>query len=216
VRRATACVLLLALALAGGCGSDSSKDDAAARARARAQARQARLVAAGRPLFVKRCAACHTLEGRVAHPTFIESPIPNLDEVRPRLHYVEYRIQHGGFDMATFEGELSHPQIRAVAAYVTEVAGSRVAEPDADSEQLALGEQVFRGNCQSCHRIDGRRSTGAPPYPGTDFNLVKPSERLVLRQILRGIPEEMPSFRRKLSAEQRRAVAAYVTTTAGE
>lgn len=216
MRRATACVLLLALALAGGCGSDSSRDDAAARARVRAQARQARLVAVGRPLFVKRCAECHTLVGRVAHPTFIESPIPNLDEVKPRLSYVEYRVRHGGFDMATFEGELSDPQIRAVAAYVAEVAGSRIVEPDADSEQLALGQQVFRGNCERCHSIDERRATGVPTYPGTDFNRVKPSELMVLQQILRGIPGEMPSFRRKLSPEQRRAVAAYVTTTAGE
>lgn len=215
MRRATACVLLLILACAGGCGSDNSKDEAAARSRAKA-ARHARLVAAGRPVFAGHCASCHTIEGRVAHPTFIESPIPNLDEVKPRAPYVEERARRGGFDMASFEGELSDTQIRAVAAYVAEVAGSKVVASDATSQQLAMGEQVFRQSCNRCHGIGGRRPTGRPSYPGTDFNVVKPSEQLVMTRILSGIPEEMPSFRGRLTREQLRAVAAYVTTTAGE
>jgi cbb3-type cytochrome c oxidase subunit III len=219
VRRATACVLLLVLALAGGCGGEGSKRDdaaaAAARARARA-ARQARLVAAGKPVFVKHCASCHTIEGRTAHPTFIESPIPNLDEVKPKEDYVAERADVGGIDMPSLKGEMSQAQFDAVVAYVAGVAGSRVAEPDADAQQLAAGEQVFRGNCQSCHSIDGRSRTGRPTFPGTDFNRVKPGEQLVMRQILRGIPEEMPSFRGRLSRAQLHAVAAYVTATAGE
>jgi cbb3-type cytochrome c oxidase subunit III len=211
-------VLLLVLALAGGCGSDSSKrDDAAAAARARARAaRQARLVAAGRSVFAKHCALCHTLEGRVAHPTFIESPIPNLDEVKPQADYIRDRVETGGFDMPGFQSELSPADFDAVVAYVAGVAGSRIVDPGASAQQLAMGEQVFRGNCQRCHAIGGRRATSRPTFPGTDFNRVKPSEQLVLRQILRGIGEAMPSFRGRLTREQLRAVAAYVTTTGGE
>ncbi len=219
MRRATACVLLLALALAGGCGSDNSKRDeaaAAARARAKAAARQARLMADGRRVFVSRCALCHTIEGRIAHPTFIESPIPNLDEVKPTADYVHERIDSGGFDMPSIGPELSRAQYEAVVAYVVGVAGSRIADPNASTQQLAMGEQVFRGNCQRCHAIGGRQATTRPTYPGTNFNRVKPSEQLVMRQALRGIPEEMPSFRGKLTRAQLRAVAAYVTTTAGE
>lgn len=216
MRRATACVLLLILTLAGGCGSGSSKDDAAARARARAQARHARLVAAGRPVFVKHCGSCHTIEGRVAHPTFIESPIPNLDEVKPRIAYIRERIESGGFDMPGFSSEMSPAQLDAVVAYVAAVAGSRVAEPDADAGTLASGESVFRQSCERCHGIDRRSRTSEETYAGTDFNLVKPSERLVMGQILRGIPDAMPSFRGRLSPAQLRAVAAYVSATAGE
>jgi len=218
VRRATACVLLaLALALAGGCGSDSSKDDAAAAARARAKAaREARMVAAGRPLFTARCGICHTIEGRIAHPTFIESPIPNLDEVQPRERYLRERIAGGGIDMPSLTEELTAKETDEVVAYVLAVAGRRVAVPDADAQQLATGEQVFRDNCQRCHGIDGRRPTGRSVYGGTDFTNVKPSEQLVMRQALRGIPEAMPSFRGRLTREQLKAVAAYVTTTAGE
>ena len=217
MRRATACVLLLVLALAG-CGSDNSSDEqaAAAAARARAKAaRHARLVAAGKPVFQKQCALCHTIEGRKAHPTFIESTIPNFDEVKPRGEYVRLRVQQGGIDMASF-GELPGRQMEAVVAYVTEVSGSRVTEPDADEAQLALGEQIFRSHCESCHAIDGREMTGRPTFPGTDFNKVKPNMAFVIRQALRGIPDSMPSYRGKLTRKQLHAVAAYVTTTAGE
>lgn len=222
MRRGTACVLLLAmLALlasvaATGCGSDSSRQDAAA-ARARAKARrQARLVAAGRPVFVKHCASCHTIEGHVAHPDFVESPIPDLDEVKPQLRYVEDRVNGGGFDMPVISGELKPGELGAVVAYVADVSGSRVVDTGReDASALALGEQAFRGHCERCHSIAGRRATGTPTYPGTDFNRVKPSQRMVMERILRGIPEEMPSFRRTLSAAQRRAVAVYVTATAG-
>ncbi len=218
MRRATACVLLLALALAG-CGSDNSRDDqaAAAAARARAKAaRHARLVAAGKPVFQARCALCHTIEGRTAHPTFIESTIPNLDEVKPRAEYVRTRVEMGGIDMPSIVGEISPAEFDAVVAYVTEVSGSKVTVPDADAQQLAMGRRIFDGNCASCHGIDGREMTGRPTYPGTDFNKVKPNEAFVIRQALRGIPDSMPSYRGKLTREQLRAVAAYVTTTAGE
>jgi cytochrome c6 len=211
-------VLLLVLALAG-CGSDNSKDDqaAAAAARARAQAaRHARLMAAGKSVFQKKCALCHTIEGRVAHPTFIESTIPNLDEVKPRAEYVRERVEVGGIDMPSIAGELSTPQFEAVVAYVTQVSGSRVAEPDADAQQLATGRGVFDSHCASCHAIAGRRATTDPTYPGTDFNRVKPNEAFVIRQALRGIDGSMPSYRGKLTREQLRAVAAYVTTNAGE
>ncbi|MGN6190071.1 MAG: c-type cytochrome [Conexibacter sp.] len=218
MRRATACALLLALALAGGCGSDSSKRDeqAAARARAQAAARHARLVAAGKPVFQRHCALCHTIEGRTAHPTFIESTIPNLDEVKPRAEYIRGRVQGGGFDMPSIVGELRPGELDAVVAYVADVSGSRVARPSADAQQLAMGREVFDSHCQRCHGIGGRQMTGRPSYPGTDFNRVKPNEAFVIRQALRGIQESMPSFRGKLTRAQLHAVAAYITTTAGE
>lgn len=220
MRRATACLLLLAiLGLAAGCGSDSSKDDAAAAAAARARAkaaRQARLVAAGRGVFIRHCAECHTIEGRVAHPTFIESPIPDLDEVKPEVRYVEDRVDRGGFDMPGFGGQLSRGDFDAVVAYVAGVAGTRVKLSTNDPVVLSEGEQLFRDNCQRCHSIDGRRANGRFVYPGTDFNLVKPSEKLIVKQVTRGIVEEMPSFRDRLSPAQIRAVAVYVTATAGE
>ncbi len=217
MRRATACVLLLVLALAG-CGSDSSRDDqvaAAARARARA-ARQARLVAAGKPVFQKHCALCHTIEGRTAHPTFIESTIPNLDEVKPRAEYVRQRVDEGGIDMPTISAELRAGELEAVVAYVAGVSGSKVTAPQTDAQELAMGRSIFEDHCAACHAISGRSATTRPTFPGTDFNNVKPNEAFVIRQALRGIEGSMPSYRGKLTRAQLHAVAAYITTNAGE
>lgn len=223
MRRGTAgLLLLLMLALAAGCGSDNSKQDAAAAARARARARlHARAMATGQRVFAKHCASCHTLAGRVAHPTFIESPIPNLDEVKPRAEYVLERAESGGIDMPSFGSEMSEAQMKAVATYVAEVAGGRVTDSGrADASAVAMGEQVFHANCARCHGIGGDEATNKPPavYPGTDFNKVKPSRALVLERVTRGITsgEEMPAFGRRLTSAQIQAVAAYVTATAGE
>ena len=223
VRRATAGVLLLASVLAllaAGCGSDAAqRRRAAAEARARAHAALvARQAAAGRGVFARNCASCHTIEGHVAHPTFVESMIPNLDEVRPRPEYVIQRIDNGGFDMPSLSSELKPEQIADVVAYVTTIGGSRVQPPSAEqASAIAQGQQVFDANCARCHSIAGRPATNRPPagYPGTDFNDVKPSAAMVVRQVNRGIRGEMPSFRRRLSAAEIEAVAAYVTATAG-
>ncbi len=223
MRRATAGVLLLTLGLAllaAGCGSDAAArkraaDEARARAHAALVARQA---AAGRGVFARNCASCHTIEGHVAHPTFVESMIPNLDEVKPRAGYVAQRIENGGFDMPSFSSELKPEQIAEVVAYVTTIGGSRVHATSAgQASAIAQGQQVFAANCARCHSIAGRPATNRPPagYPGTDFNDVTPSETMVVRQVLRGIRGEMPSFRRRLTAAEIQAVAAYVTATAG-
>jgi cbb3-type cytochrome c oxidase subunit III len=212
--------LLLVLALAAGCGSDNSKQNAAAAARARAQARlHAREMVVGRGVFAKNCASCHTLGGKVAHPTFIESPIPSLDEVKPKLPYVVHRVDNGGFDMPGFQSQVSEAQIRAVATYVVEVSGSRISDSGReDASVMALGAQVFAQHCTRCHGIGGRPPTNRPipGYPGTDFNNVKPSQKLVMERVLRGILGEMPSFRGKLSSAQLHAIAVYVTATAGK
>jgi cytochrome c oxidase cbb3-type subunit 3 len=204
--------------LATGCGSDAAKrrqEQEAARARAHA-ALVARQVAAGRPVFEKHCADCHTIAGRTAHPTFIESPIPNLDEVKPRAEYVTERINQGGFDMPTISQELTPAQFADVVAYVASVSGGRIHDTStSEASALAQGQQVFAANCAGCHGIAGRERSGRPAWPGTDFNKVKPSQRMVVERVTRGISEEMPSFRHRLTAAQIHAVAVYVTATAG-
>jgi cbb3-type cytochrome c oxidase subunit III len=209
---ASIALLVLAAAVAVGCGgSETKRPRGPTPAQIAARRRQ---MALGAQTFAKKCALCHTLGGKVAHPTFIESPIPNLDEVKPQLAYVRQRIEEGGFDMPTLSGELTPAQARAVVAYVAEVAGRNVAIGAASADQAA-GQQVFQAHCQSCHAIAGRAATGRPAYPGTDFDKVRPSVTLIEHQVRRGIREEMPSFRGKLTAAQIEAVAHYVNAVAG-
>jgi cbb3-type cytochrome c oxidase subunit III len=222
VRRGTACLLLLIVTLAAaGCGGSNgdSKDGgttSTARTHTVDAAVQAKLMASGKQVFAKHCATCHTIAGKTAHPTFIESPIPNLDDVKPRPEYVEQRVRAGGFDMPGFEHEVSPAQIRAVVAYVSGIAGRNVADTSSrEGEAVSLGQQLFGQHCASCHSIAGNPATGRPNYPGTNFNFVTPSQEMVMQRVTRGIKEEMPSFRGKLSDGEIHAVAVYVTATAG-
>lgn len=219
-RMLAACLLGLLVTGAVGCGGDSSQSDAdAARARAQAAA-HARQMALGRRVFATHCQSCHTLAGRRYEGEIIEFEAPNLDEVRLNRKYVEQRVETGGPAMASFRGEIPEDGYRAVIAYVTEAAGRSVVDDgDQPADLLAQGKEVFQQNCAGCHAIEGRAANGRPIYPGTDFTLAKPSERMVVQKVTHGIlPEEpmMPSFRGKLTPAQVRAVAAYVTAEAGE
>jgi mono/diheme cytochrome c family protein len=212
------CALALVLAVtAAGCGSDDSAEDAAARRRAAAHARA---MAVGRRVFAEHCRSCHTLDGVEYTGEIIEFEAPSLDEVRPKHDYVAWRVEYGGPAMASFSREMSRAQFDALVTYVTETAGASVVDDgDQPSELLAAGREVFDRQCAFCHGIAGRAMSGRPLYPGIDFNLVKPSERLVTSIVRRGIFPEgdmMPAFRGKLSAEQIDAVAAYVTAVAAE
>jgi cytochrome c6 len=209
----------LALGLAAGCGGSSGKKATkSARSQTTTTARpafSAALVASGERVFVKHCATCHSIGNRISHPSFMESPIPNFNTVKPKPEYIRVRVEGGGIDMPTIVNELRPGQLQAVIAYVATASGRDI-EAGADaSASVSMGEQVFKANCQACHSIAGRPSTGRPEYPGTRFEDVRPSAALVVRQVRRGIPEEMPSFRGKLSDAQIRAVAQYVTETAG-
>jgi mono/diheme cytochrome c family protein len=212
-----ACLLaLLALPGAAGCGS-SSEDDAAARRRAAAHARA---MAVGRRVYAEHCQTCHTLAGKPYTGEVIEFEAPSLDEVRPKRKYVEYRIEFGGPAMASFSHEIPEAGIEALIDYIVETAGSRVVDDgDQPEDVLEQGREVFAQHCAVCHGIAGREMTGRPLYYGIDFNLVKPSEKLVRSIVRRGIlPEEqmMPAFKGRLTQAEIDAVATYVTAVSAE
>jgi cbb3-type cytochrome c oxidase subunit III len=215
----TTCLAAACAALGAGCGGSSSKTDGGARSHGTATTARptfsASLVASGERVFVKHCANCHSIGDRISHPSFVESPIPDFNTVKPVPDYVRARVEGGGIDMPTIVSELRPGELQAVIAYVATASGRDIEAGRDPSASASVGEQVFRANCQACHAIAGRPMTGRPGYPGTRFEDVRPSAELVVRQVRKGIPEEMPSFRRKLSDAQIRAVAAYVTATAG-
>jgi cbb3-type cytochrome c oxidase subunit III len=216
-RMLAACLAAACAALvAGGCGGGSSDKKTSAKPHTTPRpAFSASQIAAGEKVFRKYCANCHSIADRISHPTFVESPIPNFNEVKPEPDYIRARVEGGGIDMPSLTGELSRAQIQQVLAYVYTASGREIEAGKDPSASLSTGEQLFRANCQACHSIAGRRANGHPAYPGTDFNDVRPSAKLVMRLVRRGIPDEMPSFRRKLTDAQIRAVATYVTSTAG-
>jgi len=76
--------------------------------------------AAGKQVFESAgCGGCHTLKdagttGKVG---------PDLDQLKPSEAAVERQVNVGGGAMPAFKGQLSDAQIKAVAAYVSGVAG---------------------------------------------------------------------------------------------
>jgi cytochrome c6 len=75
----------------------------------------------GAEVFTSNCGSCHTLK---AAGTSGEVG-PNLDELEPDLATVEHQVVNGGGGMPAFgkEGTLNAKEIKAVATYVSSVAG---------------------------------------------------------------------------------------------
>jgi cytochrome c6 len=76
----------------------------------------------GMTIFTTNCGSCHTL---AAAGTSGEVG-PNLDELKPAEPTVEQQVINGGGPMPAFgkEGILSPEEVKAVATYVSSVAGS--------------------------------------------------------------------------------------------
>jgi mono/diheme cytochrome c family protein len=136
--------LLLILALAGavaisGCGgggsSSSSDGEEAAEEKneegtsgggeemseKEARSGAGSLAEEGAEVFTANCGSCHTLK---AAGTSGEVG-PDLDELEPDLATVEHQVVNGGGGMPAFgkEGTLDAKEIKAVATYVSAVAG---------------------------------------------------------------------------------------------
>ena len=224
MKRAMAGCLAAALIALGaaGCGGDKAATaggGTTARTHTTAvdPAKQAKLMATGARVFAKNCNSCHSLLNRHrTAPRFEVSP-PNFNEVRPSMAYVKYRAEHGGIDMASFNGQLTPFQIDAVATYVSQNAGRGVNDARADAgSQLAEGKQVFAQHCAKCHGIAGASRTGRPQWGGTDLNIVKPGRTWIMHMLHIGVEDAMPTFDKRLSSKQLNAVAQYVESVAGE
>lgn len=83
---------------------------------------EAALSAEGKSIFTSSCSSCHTLKAAGA----TGEVGPNLDELKPPLATVEHQVVNGGGGMPAFgkEGTLNAKEIKAVATYVSAVAGS--------------------------------------------------------------------------------------------
>jgi cbb3-type cytochrome c oxidase subunit III len=73
----------------------------------------------GKDIFVANCGSCHTLADAGTSGTIG----PNLDQLKPALARVEKQVINGGAVMPAFKGTLTPAQIKAVAKYVSSVAG---------------------------------------------------------------------------------------------
>ena len=74
----------------------------------------------GKAVFASAgCGACHTLKAAGA----TGNVGPNLDQLKPAEAIAERQVTNGGAAMAAFKGRLSPAEIKAVAMFVSSVAG---------------------------------------------------------------------------------------------
>jgi mono/diheme cytochrome c family protein len=85
-----------------------------------AGAGESAMLAEGKTVFSANCGSCHTLSEAGTSGTIG----PNLDDLEPDMATVEHQVINGGGAMPAFKGQLSSGEIKAVATYVSAVAGS--------------------------------------------------------------------------------------------
>jgi cytochrome c6 len=102
-----------------GAGGGAEAEEEMSEAEARSG--EGSLAEEGKTVFTTTCGSCHTLQ---AAGTSGEVG-PNLDELEPDLATVEHQVVNGGGGMPAFgkEGILNAKEIKAVATYVSSVAG---------------------------------------------------------------------------------------------
>jgi mono/diheme cytochrome c family protein len=222
VRAAFATLAVSSAVLAAGCGAvgRSTTGDPSA----------------GKSLFVKECASCHTLANAKTTGTIG----PNLDDA-----FASVKAQ--GFDESTIRdvvrGQIAYaespmPQdlvtgndADSVAAYVAKCSaapacGVEAAKPTpAETGETSTGKQqgvggsaeaagkkVFVANCGGCHTL---KNAGTHGTTGPNLDQLKPTLDTVQTQVTNG-GAVMPAFKDKLSNKQIGDVAEYVSAAAGE
>jgi mono/diheme cytochrome c family protein len=112
VSRRVAAAAVLAL-LAAGCGGSSSSGSSGGGSSGGGSSAGAKVFASA------GCKNCHTLKAAGANG----SVGPNLDQLKPDAALVTKQVNNGGGVMPSFKGKLTPAQIKAVADYVSSVAG---------------------------------------------------------------------------------------------
>lgn len=102
------------------CGVTAEKPPSATTSTQATTTTQAAPASGGKSIFESAgCAGCHTLKNAGSKGTIG----PNLDQLKPSEAKVEKQVTNGGAIMPAFKGRLTPAQIKAVAEYVSSVAG---------------------------------------------------------------------------------------------
>jgi ubiquinol-cytochrome c reductase cytochrome c subunit len=201
-------VLLAALGSMGAAYAAIAADSSASDSGASAQD-----VAAGQQLYQVSCITCHgaNLQG-------IDGQGPSLIGVGGAAVY--FQVSTGrmpatgqGAYIPRKEAKFDEKQTEQIAAYVESIGGGPAIPQGnlrGDSSAIALGGQLFRINCASCH---GATFKGAPLSAGKIVpSLNAATDKQIVAAMLSG-PENMPAFSdNQLTPAQKRAIVSYIQT----
>jgi ubiquinol-cytochrome c reductase cytochrome c subunit len=214
---ATAILLLLALAAVGGIYAFASSSN---KAEATAPSASTTMIEEGHKLFLEGCSSCHGLkadggyqpDGTIAGPSLIGvgSAAVNFQVSTGRMP-----LANPGAQAQRKPPVYNDEEIAALASFIGSLApGPEVPTPEMydtsglTPEELALGGQLFRANCASCHNFSGKGGAltdgkGAP-------SLIETEPRNIYQAMLTG-PQNMPNFPdTTLRPEDKRAIIGYI------
>jgi mono/diheme cytochrome c family protein len=80
------------------------------------------------------------------------------------------------------------------------------------SDTAGPGAQLFKDNCSSCHTL---AAAGASGKVGPNLDQLQPGPDLVTKQVTNG-GGSMPAFKGKLTDQQIKQIADYVSANAGK
>ena len=168
----------------------------------------------GKALFQSKCGGCHTLEAAGTHGTLG----PNLDDAfasDKKQGYKEITIQQVVRQQIQLAGGKMPANIvkgddaDAVSAFVAASAGVPVQGGGASATS---GKDIFTANCGSCHTLAAAGTSGTV---GPNLDDLMPALARVQTQVTNG-GAIMPAFKGQLTDAQIKAVAKYVSSSAGK
>lgn len=223
-------VLWLLLTLITACGGLGAEPQIVATFPAAADAPTAQLIASvpetapdialGAQLFAQHCTQCHGVDGsgngplvqsgEVPYPGNFRDPLTARDQT-PQQWFTTITAGRIENLMPPWVNELTEAERWALAMYTYTLPYTQ--------EQIALGADVWIGECVRCH---GEFGLGDGPDAAQNsrpsVSLAAQSEMVTLRdttlQVItaEGIGEAMPAYQDILSADQLNAVVAYTRT----
>ncbi len=214
---ATAFLLLVALVGIGGIYAVAS---GSTQAEATSPSASTTQIEEGRELFLEGCSTCHGLNADGAFQPDGTVAGPSLIGVGPAS--VDFQVATGRMPLAApgAQAERKPPvysdeETAALAAYIGSLApGPEIPTPDLydttgiTPEELALGGQLFRANCASCHNFAGEG--GALTDGKYAPSLTETEARHIYAAMLIG-PQNMPNFPDStLRPDDKRAIIGYI------
>ncbi|MCW2599771.1 MAG: qcrC [Frankiales bacterium] len=197
-------VVVLALALVGGLYTAF----AAPKPKADTGTNQSIAVKEGRQLYLQGCSTCHGLsnQGGAGGPSLIGVG----------ASAVVFQVESGRMPLASAAAQAprkavkyDRTQIDQLAAYVQSLGGGpTLPSGPLDDGNLALGGDLFRTNCSSCHNFAGAGGalTRAKYAPA-----LKPADARVIWAAMQSGPENMPRFSdNQLTPDEKKAITTYV------
>jgi ubiquinol-cytochrome c reductase cytochrome c subunit len=197
-------VVVLALVLVGGLYTAL----AAPKGKADVGTNQSIAVKEGRQLYLQGCSTCHGLnnQGGAGGPSLVGV---GASAVVFQVGSGRMPLANGASQAARKTPKYNRAEIDQLGAYIQSMGGGPMVPTGSLTDgDLALGGDLFRTNCSSCHNSAGAggaltRSKYAPA-------LKKADERIIYAAMQSG-PESMPRFSdNQLTPDEKRAVTRYV------